>query len=132
MPAIKNAKLASFFMDMNKDIRIQIDLHCASEQDAALVETFAVKDLGGKRQAVARKFGADAQPILGIGNEPSKVILNEVNKNFKIEKQGSTVSASSTPFRKCVLRAIGNLQNVPRRLPLWTSPKGKGKKRNRF
>ena len=41
MPAIKNAKLAAFSIDWRSDAQLQLDIHCANDQEATQIESFA-------------------------------------------------------------------------------------------
>jgi hypothetical protein len=92
VPAIKAAKSLSFAMDAGNDARLQIEIACANDQDAAKLETFA-----------NNLWETQAKPMLGmaplmLGNQPGvegvKLLVNDVSQTFKITRQGAQLSAS--------------------------------------
>ena len=95
IPALQRARLGSISLDAPGDLRLQIDLQCADDKDATQVQTFANS-----------LWNQQAKPFLGFlplmaGNQQGIILLvDDVGKNFKIERQGPTVSASVTVTEK--------------------------------
>ncbi len=64
LPAIKNAKLAAFSIDWRNDAQLQLDIHCANDQEASQIESFA-KSLWEKQG----KPSLNSVPLL-MGKQP--------------------------------------------------------------
>ena len=90
MAAIKNAKTAAFSLDAANDTRLQIDVQFANDQDATTVEAFA-----------KGYWEKEAKPALAmlpfmLGKQAGGALTNDINQTFKIQRQGSQVTASVT------------------------------------
>jgi len=94
LPAFQNGKFAGVSLDWTKDAQLQVNVECASEPDAKLVETFAKNawEQKGKPFMGALPFFIGNQ----AGDEGIKMLINDVNQTFQIQQQGSTVTASIT------------------------------------
>jgi phage FluMu protein Com len=98
MPALKTARTLCFSIDAPSDTRFQVDVQCANDKDAGLVEVFA-KNLW-EQQA---KPALSALPLMfgkQPGGESIKMLIDDVNKNVQIQRQGSVVTASLTISEK--------------------------------
>ncbi len=123
VPAIKNAKLASFFAEFDKRFHVQIDLHCANDQDAALVENFAQKAWNEMGKPQVESIG----PMLsmaGVGADPVKALIEDITNAVKIQKQGPIVTASLT-FSEGSFNALKSSTNPSPKAPTKAKAKKK-------
>jgi hypothetical protein len=112
--ALGNAKFAAFSIDIdvaNKKIRLQSDLHCATDQDAAQVETFAAKVWEDNIKPLLGSIGPQLNQF-GIANDSVKLLTDNLNETFKIDKQGATVSVSLS-LSENILSALNNAKDAP-------------------
>ncbi len=94
LPAIKNAKLAAFSIDWRNDAQLQLDIHCANDQEASQIESFA-KSLWEKQG----KPSLNSVPLL-MGKQPGadsvKRLVEELGNGLRIVRDGAKVSATVT------------------------------------
>lgn len=95
LPAVSNAKLASFFVLFNKQFQLQLNLFCANDQDAAVVETFAQKAFEEMVKPQLASIGPTLS-LIGVGADPVKALIDDLSNAVQIQKQGSVVVASIT------------------------------------
>jgi hypothetical protein len=111
-PAVSNAKLATFFVETDKKFHVQLDLHCANDQDAGQLEAFAQKGWDEMVKPQLESAGG-MLALAGFAGEPAKALLDDVGNAFKIQKQGAIVTASIT-FSEASFNAVKDFANPPK------------------